>query len=414
MRTVVCSGIFFLLSVLSIGADAKPAGDVVHRLTYCPEQDLSAPEIISFWGYPSETHAVTTGDGYVLQMHRIPYGRESPKTNTTRPVILMLHGLEESSADFLINLPQQSAGFIFADEGFDVWLGNVRGNTYGKEHTRYSPSDRAFWRFSWDDMVTYDLDAMFDHVQAVTGQEQIYYVGHSQGTLVMFAKLSEQPEFSSRIKRAFMLAPVATVKTIKGLLVYIADYIYPYFSWIFDILGDGQFLPSNWVMSLISDYVCDHGGLEEVCSSIIFLIAGPEVDGLNQTRMGVITAHAPAGTSTENILHWTQMVISGRMQKYDFGSAKDNRQHYGQTVPPDYDLSRIQGAKLHLYSSKADTLADPSDIEHFLIPNIQPKNIVEHVILEDFSHVDFVWALEANALVYQPIIDTIKELDNVP
>ncbi len=29
-------------------------------------------------GYPAETHTVTTEDGYILEIHRIPFGKDSP------------------------------------------------------------------------------------------------------------------------------------------------------------------------------------------------------------------------------------------------------------------------------------------------------------------------------------------------
>jgi len=36
-------------------------------------------------------------------------------------------------------------GFLLADAGFDVWLGNVRGNTYSKRHIKYHVDDHRFW-----------------------------------------------------------------------------------------------------------------------------------------------------------------------------------------------------------------------------------------------------------------------------
>lgn len=193
-----------------------------------------------------------------------------------------------------------------------------------------NPKNRDFWRFSWDEMVKYDLDAIFNKIEQVTGQRKIYYVGHSQGTLIMFAKLADDPAFAERIERFFALAPVAIVKNIRGLLKYLADFIYPYFPQIFDILGDGEFLPNNWFMDLVSEFVCNNLIGELICDNIIFLIAGPEIDNLNITRTAVYTSHAPAGTSTENILHWTQMINSGKMQKFDFRDSKKNQEHYGQ------------------------------------------------------------------------------------
>lgn len=39
------------------------------------------------------------------------------------------------------------SGFILANEGYDVWLGNSRGSFYGKGHVKLSVSDRRYWNF---------------------------------------------------------------------------------------------------------------------------------------------------------------------------------------------------------------------------------------------------------------------------
>lgn len=72
-------------------------------------------------------------------------------------------------------------------------------------------------------MALYDLPAMINYVIEVTQQTEIFYVGHSQGTVMAFAGFSVNQTLASHIKAFFALAPVARVYHIKGLLRVIAD-----------------------------------------------------------------------------------------------------------------------------------------------------------------------------------------------
>uniref|UniRef100_A0A914EG39 Lipase n=1 Tax=Acrobeloides nanus TaxID=290746 RepID=A0A914EG39_9BILA len=371
-----------------------------------PEEYMDVPQIIEYWGYPAETVEAVTADGYILDLHRIPWNKEG-NDGKKKPVVFLQHGLECSSSNWVTNLPNESAAFIFSDAGFDVWMGNMRGNTYGKNHVTLDPNSHEFWQFSWDDMVKYDLDALINTVLNATGQPYLYYVGHSQGTLTMFSKLSVDANFHSKIKQFHALAPVGTVKYIKGLLEYIAKFFYSEFDILFDILGAGEFTPNNWVMDLISDYVCGNFIGNPLCDSILFLIAGPESNQFNQTRIQIYLTHTPAGTSTQNIIHWAQMVLSGQVEMYDYQNAKDNQNHYGQAKPPLYDFTKING-DIYLYWSPPDWLATEKDIEEFLLPTLNPNIIKGNNKLEDFNHLDFIWGLRAPSEVYEPIIDVIK------
>lgn len=105
--------------------------------------------MIEYWGYPAEEHKVQTFDGYILKIHRIPHGKNEKYSHSNKPVVLLQHGLLCSSSNWVSNLPSESLGYLLADAGFDVWLGNVRGNTYGLEHVNLKPDQTKFWDFRY-------------------------------------------------------------------------------------------------------------------------------------------------------------------------------------------------------------------------------------------------------------------------
>lgn len=194
---------------------------------YDPDQELTTPEIAIRHGYTAETHTVKTEDGYLLTLHRIPCGKAGCKAQGGRgrgqPVFLQ-HGLLSSSADWLLAGPEKGLAYLLADAGYDVFLGNARGNTYSRAHVHMRNDEAAFWDFSWDEMAKYDLPAEIMYVYDLRAMEQglneternMLYVGHSMGTTMMFALLASKPDFNDKIQAMFALAPVAYMTNVKS------------------------------------------------------------------------------------------------------------------------------------------------------------------------------------------------------
>lgn len=80
---------------------------------------------------------------------------------------------------WMLNSPEESLPLILAGEGYDVWIGNIRGTKWSRRHERLSSSSMEYWNWSWDELKEYDFPTTVEFVSAQTGQPKIHYIGHS-------------------------------------------------------------------------------------------------------------------------------------------------------------------------------------------------------------------------------------------
>uniref|UniRef100_A0A8D2B2F8 Lipase n=1 Tax=Sciurus vulgaris TaxID=55149 RepID=A0A8D2B2F8_SCIVU len=367
-----------------------------------PEANMNISQIISYWGYPCEKYDVVTKDGYILGIYRIPHGRRCPRKTAPKPVVYLQHGLIASASDWICNLPNNSLAFLLADNGYDVWLGNSRGNTWSRKHLKLSPKSPEYWAFSLDEMAKYDLPATINLIIEKTGQEQLYYVGHSQGTTIAFIAFSTNPELAKRIKIFFALAPVVTVKYTQSPIKKLTTLSRGTIKVLF---GDKMFSPHTLIGQFIATKVCNRKIFHHLCSNFLFTMTGFDPKNLNMSRLDVYLAQSPAGTSVQNMLHWAQAVNSGQLQAFDWGQPDQNMMHFHQLIPPLYNVTKME-VPTAMWSGGQDVVADPKDIEN-LIPKV--ANLIYYKAIPHYNHMDFYLGQDAPQEIYQDLIRLMEE-----
>ena len=243
------------------------------------------PQIVAKYGYPIEIHYITTADGYILQAHRIPHGKEPGSGPAPdKPVIWLQHGLTGDSSNYILNNEDKALAYALSNAGYDVWMGNCRGNRYSRNHTTLSPEGSEFWDFSWHQMGVYDIPAVIDYVLAATGVEQIYYAGHSMGTTMFWIAMAERPEYNAKIRLMSALAPVAFMDHMGsplGLLAPLANQI----DLLLNLLGTGELRSNPELMNFLGQTIChEQSAIQFLCRDVIFLIAGFNSDQYNRVR----------------------------------------------------------------------------------------------------------------------------------
>ncbi|KAM6182640.1 lipase member N [Erethizon dorsatum] len=367
-----------------------------------PEVWMNASEIIIYNGYPSEEYEVITEDGYILAVNRIPYGRRHTRFPGPRPVVYLQHALFADNAYWLENFANGSLGFLLADAGYDVWMGNSRGNTWSRRHTTLSVNEEKFWAFSFDEMAKYDLTGIIDFIVNKTGQEKLYFIGHSLGTTIGFIAFSTIPELAQRIKINFALGPVVSFKY--PMSIFSSFFLLPQ-STIKAIFGTKGFLLEDKNRKIFVTKICNHKILWLICSEFMSLWAGFNKKNMNMSRMDVYMSHAPTGSSVQNILHIKQLYRSDEFRAYDWGSEAENMQHYNQSQPPLYDLTAMK-VPTAIWAGGQDILVTPQDVARIL-PRI--GNLHYFQMLPDWNHFDFVWGLDAPQRLYHKIIALMKD-----
>ncbi|XP_049875128.1 lipase 3-like [Pectinophora gossypiella] len=388
---------------------------------------FDTPEAILANGYPVELHHPVTEDGYILGVHRIPHGRDQAPA-ADRPVVYLMHGLYSVDFQFVSMDPEFSMGYNMADAGFDVWMGNARGNRYSRNHTTLDPDGEAdhmrFFDFSWEEVGMYDIPAAIDYILNYTGKDKLHYIGHSQGGTVFLVMGAMRPEYNAKLETVHLLAGVGYQEyfpnTILRAVATFSDIIYNI------ALSQGliEMYPARILEVIIGiivgggsttrDDLCfgdpKHSALCQLIGTKYFMPPYIMRDDINATNIGdVMDMFAGlGGGSLKQVAHYGQNIRDKIFRRFHYDS-EQNLELYGTRLPPAYDLSLITSRVIMHYTVN-DVLLDERDVYAMAadLPNAQ----VRRVAREDFGHEEFVTAEDARELVTDYIIDYIARAHN--
>ncbi|KAK6267170.1 hypothetical protein QUC31_018007 [Theobroma cacao] len=360
---------------------------------------------VTIYGYKCEEHEVTTQDGFILNMQRIPEGRvggNSTGGNKKQPVLIQ-HGVLVDGMTWLLNSPEQNLPMILADNGFDVWIANSRGTRFSRKHVSLDPSQPDFWNWSWDELVTYDLPAVFDFVFNQTGQK-IHYIGHSQGTLIGLASFSEGHQ-AGKLKSAVFLSPIAYLSHMTTALGVVAAKAFV--GEITTLLGIAEFNPKGKEVTVFLNSLCNYPGVD--CYDLLNALTGNNCC-LNLSTANIFLKNEPQSTATKNMVHFAQTVRDGVLAKYNYGRPDYNVMHYGEATPPLYDISNIpHDLPIFMSYGGLDALSDVQDVQ-LLLDHLKFHDVGKLTVqyIKNYAHADFIMGISAKDIVYNQVVQFFK------
>ena len=359
-------------------------------------------DIFTSKGYPIETHFVTTADGYILQLFRVQ-ARGQKGINVFKKPVFLNHGLFCSSDVWVFNGEVASPAFILANEGYDVWIGNARGNHFGRNHTRLNPDkDNDFWDFSWQHMALYDVPDSIQYIYSHTRQP-VTIIGHSQGALTVLGMLANDVENNTKpmLGKIFLLGPLIFMKNVNNDLIKTVKEID--LNWFMEKTGALEFAIPHRLMRTVAVPFCYF--LPGLCGEIFRFFSDTDPTLMNLGRVYVLTGRFPGGVSIKNVLHIHQMVREQNydLRLFDYGEAL-NKDKYGMEIAPVLNLSSIT-THLYIFGGRQDRLTTIEDIRQGIerLPSVTYQEI-------DAGHMSFL--LGTNMSYLYTIMDAMGEAES--
>lgn len=361
-------------------------------------------ELCELYGYYAEEHVVQTKDGYLLGVHRLAWrrGEEEQRVNSgpgsvSKKVIYLHHGLMMNSEVWVcITEKERCLPFLLVEQGYDVWMGNNRGNKYSKKCIHYGPTEVPFWNFSMDQFAFHDIPDTINYVLSTTHSQSLSYIGFSQGTAQAFATLSIHPNLNSKVDVFIALAPAMAPPGLASGIVSSLCKSNPQV--LFLAFGRRALLGSAtmWQALLypaIFTWVID--------KSLSFLFSWNMTNITPHQKLAAYP-HLFSFTSTKSVVHWFQIIRNGKFQMFDDEVSSPTS---FSTAARYYKVAKFPTRNIKtpivLVYGGSDSLVDI---------NLMLKELPKHTVAKcvpKYEHLDLLWANDVDRLVFPHVLEAL-------
>ncbi|MCJ1378379.1 hypothetical protein MMC17_001477 [Xylographa soralifera] len=446
--------------------DDSEEGDVSQGDGYTPTEGGDDPLIcdVGYYarrvGLDIEEFRVQTEDGFIIQLWHVFNPKEySPVSDEMRrhhePVVfpekhtengrihgasgaqytngnrrypvLLVHGLLQSSGAYCSN-DEDSFAFFLCKSGYDVWLGNNRCG-FDPQHQMLAYSDPRMWAWNIRQMGVMDLPALISRVLSETGFPKLGLVCHSQGTTETFVALAKEqrPDLGTKISVFCALAPAAYAGPLIGKMYFkFMRIISPGMFRVF--FGIHAFIPFMMTMhSLLPGKL--YGALGYRVFSFLFNWTD---DRWEQDLRDRMFQFAPVYVSAESMRWWLgrecfakqrcilatreegqvedeedddDTPFAGKSSRHtssdDLSSnaaeARGRTAWYDEQVPP-----------MAFWIAGSDDLVDGRRLLRRFERGREPHvRLVHSKIIEEYEHLDVIWAMDAIEQVGKEVKEVI-------
>ena len=338
------------------------------------------------------------------------------KSNNMKQPILIQHGILDSSDGFLCNKEEKCLPLFLANKGYDVWLGNNRGNYYSEEHLfyDYNKNSKDYYNFSFDEIGRYDIPSMISKIQEVRkNNNKLILICHSQGATSSIAGMSLMNDYyKDNIKLLIALAPVCRFSGLSSWFLRLLNYVNLEFFFIIfrknslfhrsDLLSyfsekhlnnfnyknqstDEKTMKINSIFSRLRRFIYKKTRIDLTSFITSYLLDGNSQEINDSLSLNKLLAHVPSGSSLKSYVHYRKNRKFNKFCRFDYGVNR-NLLYYGKETPPDYELECITVPCVVIYGAE-DKLVNDKDIEYI---RKRMKNSIKDVRkYKNMGHISF-------------------------